>query len=384
LHFQNRGRVKKQFGRVRERLSSIVARESFTNRQGAVPSRYHSRLGKKRSRRTSARLLLVFVNLASIGALIWTLRDARLGDFKDDLATMDWKWVALAVVADLCVYLLYAVRWRLVLRPVSRIGFWQTVRAVFVGLFGNELLPLKVGELLRCFLLTRRTNLPFSVAVSSVLIERIFDGVWLCLCVFLTLHLVHLPKHFGYLITGAWILGLVVLLGALVLAVAMFRRRGMTPAPPRIGWRRHWDILLEDLALIGHSRYLYFAFLQSLPALLLQAIPVWAAFKGYLFDLSILDAFALAIILRLGMAVPQAPANLGVFQFVTREVLMRIFGVLSADASRFSVFLWGIITLPLIIGGLVAVWVEEADVIELRRAAHGHAAALKAQRRVRR
>jgi glycosyltransferase 2 family protein len=328
-------------------------------------------------------LLLVFVNLLSIGCLIWSLREARLGDFKDDLLTLDWKWVALAVVADLCVYLLYAVRWRLVLRPVSRIGFWQTVRAIFVGLFGNELLPLKVGELLRCFLLTRRTNLPFSVSLSSALIERIFDGVWLCLCLFLTLHFVQLPKNFRFLIDGAWFLGGLVLLGALVLAVAMFRRRGMTPAPPRTGWRRHWDILLEDLALIGHSRYLYFAFLQSLPALLLQVIPVWAAFKGYLFDLSIFDAFALAIILRLGMAVPQAPANIGVFQFLTREVLMHMFDVLPADASRFSLVLWGIITLPLIIGGLVAVWAEEADVIELHRAAHGHAAALKAQRRVR-
>jgi glycosyltransferase 2 family protein len=349
-----------------------------------VSPRYHGGLRKKRSTRTSARLLLVFVNLLSIGCLIWSLRDARLGDFKDDLATMDWKWVALAVVADLCVYLLYAVRWRLVLRPVSRIGLWQTVRAVFVGLFGNELLPFKVGELLRCFLLTRRTNLPFSVSLSSVLIERIFDGVWLCLCVFLTLHLIHFPRHFGYLIDGAWILGAMVLGGALVLAVAMFRRRGITPAPPRTGWRRHWDILLEDLALIGHSRYLYFGFLQSLPALLLQVIPVWAAFKGYLFDLSILDAFALAIILRLIAVIPQAPANIGLFQLLTREVLIRIFDVLPSDASRFSVVLWGIVTLPLIIGGLVAVWVEEADVIELRRAAHGHAAALKAQRRVRR
>jgi glycosyltransferase 2 family protein len=329
-------------------------------------------------------LLLVFVNLASIGCLIWTLRGARLGDFKDDLATMDWKWVALAVVANLCVYLLYAIRWRLVLRPVSRIGFWQTVRAVFVGLFGNELLPFKVGELLRCYLLTRRTNLPFSVSLSSILIERILDGVWLCLCVFLTLHFVHFPRRFRYLIDGAWILGLLVLLGALVLAIAMFRRRGITPAPPRMGWRRHWDILLEDLALIGHSRYLYFALLQSLPALLLQVIPVWAAFKGYLFDLPILDAFALAIILRLAMAAPQAPANIGLFQLLTSEVLTRIFNILPAYASRFSVVLWGILTLPLIIGGLVAVWVEEADVIELRRAAHGHAAALKAQRHVRR
>jgi glycosyltransferase 2 family protein len=328
-------------------------------------------------------LLLVLINLLSIACLIWSLRDAKLGDFKDDLASMDWKWVVLAVVANLGVYVLYAVRWNLVLHRVVRIGFWQTIRAVFVGLFGNELLPFKVGEVLRCYLLTVRTPLPFSVSLASVLIERIFDGIWLVLCVFLTLHFIHLPRHFGYLVNGAWILGGIVAAGGVVLAIGMSRRRGIAPVgPARTGWRRHWDILLEDLALIGHSRYLYFAFLQSLPPLLLQVIPVWAAFKGYLFDLSIGDAFVLAIILRLNAAIPQAPANIGTFQLLTFEVLTRIFHIFPADASRFSLVLWGIVTLPLIIGGLVAVWAEEADVLEMRRAAHSHAAVLKAQRRV--
>ncbi|HEY7338194.1 MAG TPA: lysylphosphatidylglycerol synthase transmembrane domain-containing protein [Bryobacteraceae bacterium] len=338
-------------------------------------------MSTKRSGTLSARLFLVFVNILSIGFLVWTLRDAKLGDFKDDLASMNWKWVALAVVANLTVYLLYAVRWNLVLRPVARIGFWQTVRAVFVGLFGNELLPLKVGELLRCYLLSLRTELPFSVSLSSVLIERIFDGMWLCFCLFLTLRFLPFPHQFRYLVDGAWVLGAVVIAGAVLLAIAMFRRQWQIPADRRRkGWRRHLDILLEDLGRIGHSRYLYLAFLQSLPPLLLQVVPVWAAFKGYLFDLSLLDAFALAIVLRLVMALPQAPANIGVFQLFTREVLIRFFNILPADASRFSVVLWGIMTLPLIVGGLIAVWVEEADVIELRRAAKRHAAVLKAQR----
>ncbi|HLH42293.1 MAG TPA: lysylphosphatidylglycerol synthase transmembrane domain-containing protein [Bryobacteraceae bacterium] len=338
-------------------------------------------MGTKRSRRPSARLLLVLINLLSIGALIWTLRDARLSDFKEDLASMDWRWVVLAVLANLGVYLLYAIRWSLVLRPVLRIGFWQMVRAVFVGLFGNELLPFKAGEILRTYLLSVRTELPFSVSLASVLIERIFDGMWLCLALFVTLHTVHFPHRFQYLVDGEWVLCGTVLGGAVLLAIAMFRRHWQ--APPfgaASGWRRHLNILLEDLGLIGHSRYLYLAFLQTLPPLLLQTIPVWAAFKGYLLDLSILDAFALAIILRAIASLPQAPANIGLFQLLTREVLIRVFGVFPADASRFSVVLWGVMTLPLILGGLIAVWVEEADVIELRRAAKHHAAVLRARR----
>ena len=75
-----------------------------------------------------ARVLLVLINLLSLGCLLWTLRDAKLGELRGDLATMDWAWVALAVVADIGVYLVQAYRWSLLLRPVEPIGFWRTAR----------------------------------------------------------------------------------------------------------------------------------------------------------------------------------------------------------------------------------------------------------------
>ena len=100
-------------------------------------------------------------------------------------------------------------------------------------------------------------------------------------------------------------------------------------------------MLVTDLGLIGHSRYLYFAFLQSLPYLLLQTIPVWASFKGYGFDLGLAEAFALMLFLRLGSAVPQAPGNVGLVMLITKEVLEHVYNVVPDGAARFSLVLWG-------------------------------------------
>lgn len=315
----------------------------------------------------------------SIGCLIWTLRDARLGELKDDLATMDWKWVAVAVAADIGVYCWHALRWSLLLRPLVRVGYWRTVRAIYVGLFANEVLPFRAGEVLRCYLLSRWTELPFSVSLSSAVIERVFDGIWLCVCLFLALRIIPFPHQFHWLVDGAWVLGGIVLAGVLLLGIAMFRhwRAAESAELPAKGWRRHLAILIKDLGLIGHSRYLYLAFLQSLPYLLLQVIPIWGSFKGYGFDLTLSAGFALMVILRLGSVVPQAPGNLGLFQFLTKESLERIFNVVPAEAARFSLVLWGIVTLPLLIGGFLALFVEEADIFELKRAAETHAADLR-------
>jgi len=286
---------------------------------------------------------------------------------------MDWWWLGLAVFADISVYCWHAIRWSLLLRPVEPVTFRQAVRAIYVGLFANEVLPFRAGEILRCYLVSRWTKLPFSVAVSSALIERIFDGIWLCLCLILTVRLVHVPHHMRWLVDSGYFLGIVVLCGAALLALAVFLRQETRALLSGEGWQRHVRILIDDLNLIGHSRFLYFAFLQSLPYLLLQVIPIYAAFRAYGFDLSIGVAFALMVILRLGSVVPQAPGNLGLFQLLTKEALERIFNVVPAEAARFSLVLWGTVTIPLLVAGFAALMVSGSKLFELKRAAEDHA-----------
>ncbi len=316
-----------------------------------------------------SRVLLILTYLASLGCLVWTLHDAKLGELKDDLATMNWWWLGIAVVADIAVYCWQALRWRQVLRPVEQVSFRHAVSAIYVGLFANEVLPFRAGEILRCYLVSRWTKLPFSVALSSALIERIFDGIWLCLCLIVTLRFVHVPRHMRYLVDSGYFLGMVVLSGSALLALAVFLRQKTRALLSGDGWQRHLRVLIDDLNLIGHSRYLYFAFFQSLPYLLLQVIPIYAAFQAYGFDLTIGVAFALMVILRLGSVVPQAPGNLGLFQLLTKEALERIFNVVPAEAARFSLVLWGTVTIPLLVAGFVALMVSGSRLFELRRAA---------------
>src|SRR5262249_39447578 len=122
-------------------------------------------------------------------------------------------------------------------------------------------------------------------------------------------------------------------------------------------------------SLIGHSKYLLYALLQSIPYLLLQAVPIWALFEAYDFGLDFPAAFALMVILRLASTVPQAPASLGLFQYVTKEVLEKTFGVDPAEAARFSLVLWGVVKLPALTAGFAATVITGAKADEAQRAA---------------
>ena len=326
-------------------------------------------MGEKKSRSLRSRILLVVVNVVSLASLVWTLRDAHLGEFKDDLASMSWWWVGLAVVADVCVYLWHGLRWQTLLRPVVRLKYWEPVRAIYVGLFANEVLPFRAGEVLRCYLLARNPQLPLSVSLTSGLIERIMDGIWLSLCIVLMLRWTPIPRALRYLVDGGYVLGIAVLVVGMLVAIAMYLPHRTHAALAGTGWQKQFRVLMDDLELIGHSGSLVASFLQSLLYLLMMVIPIFATFRGYGFDLPLEAAFALMVILRLGTVVPQAPGNLGLFQFLVKESLVKIFNVVPDEAARFSLLLWGIVTLPLLIAGAISLGVTEAKLAELNEAA---------------
>src|SRR3954453_19701520 len=173
---------------------------------------------------------------------------------------MHWRWVVFALATDVAVYLFHALRWQFLLMPIKKVAFAHCAEAIYVGLFANETIPLRAGELIRCFLLSKSSGIPLSVSFASALIERILDGVWLMLSFFVCLQLGTLP---GVLVKGGYILGVLIVLLGLVLAYAMYARKQSLHRFLGMSWPRWLNTLIEDLQLIGHSRYLYFSFIVS-------------------------------------------------------------------------------------------------------------------------
>jgi len=287
----------------------------------------------------------------SLACLIWVFQGVDLRAILRDFAALDWRWVSLAVASDIFVYVWQAVRWNLLLKPVGQPTLGRSVLAIYVALFTNEVLPLRPGEfLVRPYLQARWSKIPFSVVLSSIIIERVFDGVWLVLALWLTTMFIPLP---GFLVQGTWLLGMVVVWMCVMLGLIMFHRQKARSAVPATRWGAKLRVLVDDLHLMGQSPYLYWALAASLPYLLLQVVPIYALMQGYGMGLSLGPAMVLLVVLRLGTLVPQAPGNVGAFQAVTVKAL-GWFGFDKTTAVGFSVMIWAVITLPLLVAGFVA------------------------------
>lgn len=324
--------------------------------------------GERKSSYQTFLLVLAFV--LSAASLYYVLDDFEPEKLWGEIRAMHWGWVGAAILFDILVYFLQGWRWSLLLRPVANIPYARSIRSIYVGLFANEILPLRTGEVIRCYLQARWSKLPFTVTLSSALIERIFDGLWLCICLLVTTYFVELPEL--YLTLGK-MLGVLVALGCALLAAAMFAKQRTYQALQNRRWLSKLSVLLEDLYIIGHSPYLYLSAAASLPYLLLQVLPIYALSQGYGIDISIGQGFALMVILRLVAVVPQAPGNLGTFQAAAVFGLV-LFGVDSSLAKRFSFVMWAVITLPLLIAGFVALAITGLRFSDIREQAESAAA----------
>ncbi len=303
----------------------------------------------------------------SLACLVWVLSGSELRELPGEIRSLHWGWVGVAVVADILVYCLQGWRWSLLLTPVAQVSAMKSIRAIYVGLFANEIIPFRAGEAIRCYLQSRWTKLPFSVIVASAIIERIFDGLWLVIGLFAVVRFVRdLPVSF---VQGGSVLATVVLIGSSVLFVAMLQKNRALRNLASHGWQKHLRVLIEDLNLIGFSKYLVYSALMSLPYLLMQAVVIWSMMRAYaLEDTSPSIAIVMMVLLRLSSAVPQAPGNLGAFQAVA-AIALTMFGYDQALAKRFSLVLWGVVTLPLLITGFLALAVTGAKLSELRKEA---------------
>ena len=280
--------------------------------------------------------------------LVWVFHDVRIGELMSSIATINWWWVAGAIFFDILSYVCQGMRWSMLLHPIGRIPTFRATQAIYAGLFVNEVLPMRLGEVLRIYLVSRWVSARFAAVVPSILVERFFDAVWLALLFGITVFIVPLPK---YLVDAEEILGFTALAATVLFIYVVFHKKGDS-----IVTRRYWrpvrwisnlmDKMAGGIREIGRSRLFYSSFGISLFLLLGQILSYWFVMLAYGLELSFWHGAAIFLIVHIGTLIPGAPSNVGTYQFFT-VVGLTLFGINKTLATSFSVIVFLILTIPL-------------------------------------
>ncbi len=308
----------------------------------------------------SARVIRNALGYAVGGAcLFWLFHDLPLDRLLRTLGDIHWWRLAPSVVLVLAAYLCVAWEWQLLLRPVGSLSFRRAARAVFAGRFANDVLPMQFGYLVRVILASRWMGVSLTAVLPSLIVERLWDGLWLALGIGLVSFFVPFPPD---VLHARDIFGTMVLGGTLaVAAVILFRRRipataplGAAAKPGALGRVRFWlGCLADGMRDIARSRLLPAVIGLALLKLVIQALAFLALVWAFGFELSFGAAVAVFLAAYLGMCIPSTPASTGLFQLFVVACL-GFFGVAKPAAAGFSLVSFVALTLPPALAGFFA------------------------------
>jgi len=261
--------------------------------------------------------------------------------------------LVLAVAAMAVVYLAQAVRWRAIARTpgVSTARFCEMVIS---GVAVNNVLPGRIGDLLRARWLQVAARIPGGRSLATVFVDRAFDVLALVVAL-----VVSLP----FVANAVWLrriaVGGVVLLGLLVLAFVAARlytrRRPRDRRADRGLLRRLVRDTLEGLSQPLGRRRAAGLFLLSIGAWLMWALSAWLVARALGIHLSFLQTVLVAAVINLGVAIPSSPGFIGTYQWLAVSALA-LFNVGASEALAFGVLMQAIWYVPTtVVGGVLLI-----------------------------
>lgn len=298
------------------------------------------------------------------GAILWWMyRGLNGAELREALGhKMNWTWMWLSMPFGVLAQLFRALRWRQVLVPLGeRPRLHTCINAVFLS-YASSLLVPRVGEVLRCGVLSRYEGVAFSRSVGTVVTERVVDTLAVLLIALLAfLGQVGAFRSFfeqtgmsltAYLhrftVAGYWVTGACLLV--MLLAGGLIGRRLVRFARARSVFRG----LCEGLFSLRGVR--------NLPLFLFYSFGIWAAYFLHLYltffcfdstaGLGLSTALVAFVVGCFAVLVP-TPNGAGPWHFAVKTVLV-LYGVAQLDAALFVLIVHTLQTLLVLLLGLYA------------------------------
>ncbi len=280
----------------------------------------------------------------------------------------DHRFTALFVLALVFIQLCRIYRFDLLIRPFARISTASLFRISNVGLMLILLLPLRLGELARPYMLKQESGAPLSSGLGAVVVERVIDGLLVTLLFFVTTlglgSRYHVPRALWLAALGAlgiFVASLVVVVGTLIAHDRMFRliRRWGARFSEAFTLRvlGMLDAFVGGLRSLPDGRTVVMFISWTLAYWAANGLGLYAIMRSFGWDLPVVAGFTLVCVLVIGIMIPAGPGNLGTFQGALLAGLA-IFGIGPTDAAAYGMVVYPVTLvvqlafgLPYLVGG---------------------------------
>lgn len=283
--------------------------------------------------------------------------------------SMDAWYLIPAIILTFVSFFGRAIRWYYLLLPMKRVGMGSLYNATIIGYMANDILPARLGEFVRAFVLGQREGLETTSVFATLVLDRLFDGFTVLLILLVAFFTVRLPAGMSdvqeALLTGGYVtLSLYVLV--IVFLVLLKRRTSWTlaltgkclsPFPARLSEK---VIPLLGSFITGLKLSTKPGELSALvgSSLFTWAFAVWPIdliLRSFGIHLPITASMFIMVFLVFAVMVPASPGYVGTYHAACVYGLMA-FGIHKERALSVALVIHGVSFFPVIIAGFYCLW----------------------------
>jgi len=252
-------------------------------------------------------------------------------------------------------YLFRALKWKAILHNLSDISFKDSFFIINIGFFINALLPARAGEIARAYLLSKKKNLGKIKSLSTVVLDRVVDGMILFLFFTFSLFFIQIPQEFKSIIL---IPATIFILGFLFFfkpeKFKFFGRIIIKIFPSLKGKIKYVFNEMKEAGNMFHSKkHVFQTIVYSILTWLIESFVFYFTAQTLGIELTFFQVVLLVVVVGFVVMIPSAPSYVGMFE--AGFILFFIaFGLSENSAISMAIVIHLIQTVVVIILGLIS------------------------------
>ena len=268
----------------------------------------------------------------SLAGIYWAFKDFNFIDFKLSIQQIDFVYFLFATIFLWGSVWLRGLRWKWLFKESSSPSVSSLYRAELIGYFGNNVLPLRLGELLRTYIVGKENNFSKSFVFGTVVLERLMDMLALTFFGIILLFLYPFEEEWisDYLLKG----GAVILIIILTLII-------LSRFKPNNTDNKFLSILnqiLDGLLSIRKQRVIPVVF-SSFLIWSIYLLDVYFIQRAFQFNLSWTQTLAVLVISSLVLSIPSAPGMIGTFHAAVKYTMVDLFAFTPNEGNSFAILM---------------------------------------------
>lgn len=257
---------------------------------------------------------IILGGVISLLCLYFALRGANLTEVMSVISQIQFIYLLPMTAMFLFAFILRAIRWKLLLDPVKAVSVDSLFASTMIGFMANNVLPFRAGDIVRAYSISRNERISLGSSLASLIVERLYDGIVVCLFMVPVLLFVSLP---AWLVNTNYFLLLVYLLLAVGAVILIWIMRKDYNWWGKQRWEKTLRNFTAGLEGCTNGRQIFWSSLLSLAHWLVIAFYYYFLFQAFGLPLSFMAAVAMVVIISIGITLPAAPGFVGSFQYFT-------------------------------------------------------------------